>query len=271
MKKALIVVSFGTTHHDTLARTIKVIEQRLAAAFPERDFFWAWTALMIINELQRRDGIEIATPRQILARLAEEGYTDILIQPTHVTPGVEFLRVQEAVRAFGGTFDKLLLGRPLIYFQGGESRGREMPNDYEPVIAAYATVLPQTSAEEAVVLFGHGTAHPANAIYAALQSMYDSLGQNVLVGTVDAFPALDDVRRRLRQGKVRRVTLVPFMIVAGDHVKNDMAGEDEGSWKSALSADGYEVDVVLKGLGEIPAIQDIFVQHAIEASTYPLW
>lgn len=271
MKKAIIVVSFGTTHHDTLTRTIKAIEQRLASAFPDRDFFWAWTALMIINELQRRDGITIATPRQILARLAEEGYTDVLVQPTHVTPGVEFLRVQRAVQAFAGKFERLLLGRPLIYFQGGESHGREMPNDYEPVIAAYASVLPETSAEQAVVLFGHGTAHPANAIYAALQSMYDSRDQNVLVGTVDAFPELADVRRRLRKGGTRRITLVPFMIVAGDHVKNDMAGEDEGSWKNILASDGYEVDVVLKGLGEIPAFQDIFVQHAMEAEAYPLW
>lgn len=271
MKKALIVVSFGTTHHDTRKRTIEAIEQQLAAEFPQRDFFRAWTALMIINKLKKRDGMEVPTVKQVLARLVEDGYTDVLIQPTHVTPGVEFVRVQEAVRAFAGMFEKLSLGRPLIYFQGGESRGREMPDDYVPVMDAYTTILPETSDQHAVVLFGHGTSHPANAIYAALQARYDDAGQNVLVGTVDAYPELDDVRRRLRQRGVQRVTLVPFMVVAGDHVKNDMAGDEEDSWKSILQADGYQVDVVMRGLGEMPAFRDIFVQHARTADVYPVW
>ncbi len=271
MKKALIVVSFGTTHHDTRKRTIEAIEQQLAAAFPDRDCFRAWTALMIINKLKRRDGMEIATVEQVLARLAQEGYTDVLIQPTHVTPGVEFVRVQDAVRAWAGRFPRLALGRPLIYFQGGESRGREMPDDYLPVMAAYDAILPPTSPEHAVVLFGHGTAHPANAIYAALQARYDDRGLNVLVGTVDAYPELADVRRRLRQRQVRRVTLIPFMVVAGDHVKNDMAGDDAESWKSLLTGDGYQVDVILRGLGEIASFRDIFVQHAHEAEAYPVW
>ncbi len=271
MKKALIVVSFGTTHHDTRKKTIEAIEQRLAAAFPERDFFRAWTAGMIINKLKRRDGIEISTVEQLLARLAEDDYEDVLIQATHITPGVEFVRVQKAVRAYAGRFKRLSLGRPLIYFQGGESRGRAMPDDYKPVLDAYESFLPATSPEHAVVLFGHGTAHPANAIYAALQCRYERLGKNVLVGTVDAFPELDDVRRRLRKRGVRRVTLAPFMVVAGDHVKNDMASDDADSWKRILLADGYRVDVLLTGLGEIPAFQDIYVQHAREADEFPVW
>ncbi len=271
MKKALVVVSFGTTHFDTLQKTIEAIEGRLIQAFPDRDFFRAWTALMVINKLKRRDGIHIPTTKEVLQRLADAGYQDVLIQSTHVTPGVEFLRVQAAIRAFQGRFARVALGRPLIYFQGGESRGREMPDDYEPVLAAYDAMLPATSPEHAVVLFGHGTAHPANAIYAALQCRFRDRGQNVLVGTVDAYPELDDVRRQLRGTPVRRVTLVPMMVVAGDHVKNDMAGEEADSWRRVLEADGYDVDVVLKGLGEMSAFQEIFVQHAREASEFPIW
>jgi len=271
MKKALVVVSFGTTHHDTRERTIDVIEQRLAAAFPDRDFYRAWTSLMILNKLKRRDGIHIPTPKTLLQQLAEAGYGDVLIQPTHVIPGIEFLRVQEAVQAFADRFERLSLGRPLIYFQGGVSRERAMPDDYAPVMDAFEDLLPAPSPEHAVVLFGHGTAHPANAIYAALQARYESGGQRVLVGAVDAFPTLDDVRRQLRQRGVRRITLAPFMVVAGEHVKNDMAGEDDASWKNIFTADGYQVDVILRGLGEIPAFQRIFVQHAQEATTYPVW
>ncbi|HFQ95395.1 MAG TPA: sirohydrochlorin cobaltochelatase [Anaerolineae bacterium] len=271
MKQALVVVSFGTTHHDTLKRAIEATEQRLAAAFPDRDFFRAWTAHMVINKLKRRDGIHIPTPKELLKRLAEEGYEDILIQTTHVTPGIEFLRVQDAVRAYGDRFQRIRLGRPLIYFQGGRSRGRAMPDDYLPVLAAYDSFLPASSPDHAVVLFGHGTAHPANAIYAALQCRFQDTGRNVLVGTVDAYPTLEDVRRQLRARGVRRVTLAPFMVVAGEHVKNDMAGEDEDSWKSTLTADGYQVDVMLTGLGELPAFQDIFIQHARDAATHALW
>lgn len=271
MKQALIVVSFGTTHQDTLKRTIAVIEQRLAAAFPDRDFFRAWTAHMVINKLKRRDGVYIPTTEEVLKRLVDEGYEDVLIQTTHITPGIEFLRVQDAIRAYGGHFRRVRLGRPLIYFQGGHSRGRSMPDDYLPVLAAYEAILPATSSHHAVVLFGHGTAHPANAIYSALQCYFHNTGRNVLVGTVDAFPTLEDVRRQLRVRAVRRVTLVPFMIVAGEHVKNDMAGNNEDSWKAILTADDYHVDVMMAGLGEISLFQDIFIRHAHEADAYPIW
>jgi len=271
MKQALIVISFGTTHHDTLKRTIEVIEQRLASAFPHRDFFRAWTAHLVINKLKRRDGIHIPTPQEILQQLASEGYEDILIQTTHITPGIEFLRVQDAIRAYGDRFRRVRLGRPLIYFQGGRSRGRAMPDDYLPVLAAYDAILPATSPNHTVVLFGHGTAHPANAIYPALQSYFQDADRNVLVGTVDAYPTLEDVRRGLRARGARRVTLVPFMVVAGEHVKNDMAGDDEDSWKSILEADGYQVAISLKGLGEISVFQDILLRHAHEADAYPVW
>lgn len=258
MKKAILAVSFGTTFPDTLEKNIAAIEADLAAAFPDRTLRRAFTSGMVIRRLREREGLEIDNVAQALERLRQEGFSDVIVQATHVMNGDEYDKLRALAAPYEGAFSRLAFGAPLL----------SSTQDYQETMAAMLERLPAQEPGQAVVLMGHGTPHHANAVYAALEYVFRDAGRrDIAIGTVEGYPEFGEICRRLEEMEdVRRVVCLPLMVVAGDHAKNDLAGEEADSWRSMLTARGYQVRCILEGLGENPAIRAIFVRHAKEAA-----
>ena len=256
-EKALLAVSFGTSYEDTLEKNIAAIERDLAAAFPERTLRRAFTSGMILRRWKRERGVEMDDVPAALERLAGEGYTDILLQPTHVMNGEEYHKLADQAEEFRGRFDKLTVGVPLL----------TAAEDYLDLGRALMEILPSRSEERAVLYMGHGSEHQANSAYALMEYAFHDLGRDdVIVGTVEGYPNFDAAIRRLKERpQVKEVELRPLMTVAGDHAKNDLAGEEEDSWKNVLEGMGYRTSCVLAGLGEYPQVRAMFVEHARQA------
>lgn len=257
MKKAILAVSFGTTHLDTLERTIAAIEGDLAAAFPDRDFARAFTSGMVRRRLWDREGLSVDSPAQALDRLYRAGYEDVVVQSTHVMNGEEWEKLVREARPYADRFAALSFGSPLLTEAA----------DYQAAAKALLDRLPAAEVGSAVVYMGHGTEHHANAVYALLEYILHDMGRrDIHIGTVEGYPGFEEVYRRIEeQGDVKRVLLLPLMIVAGDHAKNDLAGEDADSWRAMLAQRGVEVTCRLEGLGENPRVREIFVEHAKRA------
>jgi len=269
-KKAILVVSFGSTYSDTLKKNIESTENKIRSAFPEYDVFRAFTSRIVIRKLAARDGIQVDTEKQALERLQAAGYHEVYVQPLHVVAGEEYDKVKKIVVAYAHAknkvFERIAIGRPLIYYMGQE----EKPDDYLIVIEAIQSQFPKIEANQAIVFMGHGGVHPANAAYAALQMKLEQAGfHHVYIYTVEGFPSLDNVLEKLQRRQVQKAVLMPFMLVAGDHANHDMAGDEPDSAKSQLLAAGLEVETHLCGLGENEAIQEIYVQHVRDAIQQP--
>ncbi|HJA81441.1 MAG TPA: sirohydrochlorin cobaltochelatase [Candidatus Mediterraneibacter intestinipullorum] len=255
MEKGILVVSFGTSHLDTMEKTIQVLENEIAEAFPEYRVYRAFTSGMILRKLKREKGLEIDTVERALERMACDGIRGVVIQPTHIINGIENDRMLEDVKKQEDRFEWIRMGKPLL----------SSADDYKKAVHA---VMAETESVpgEVLALMGHGTDHHANAAYPMLEYTFHILGYGqVLVGTVEGFPDLNNVMTKLKICGAEKVALMPFMLVAGDHAKNDMAGEQD-SWKSEMENAGYEVRVILKGLGELKGIRRIFEEHIREAA-----
>ena len=251
-KKAILVVSFGTSHADTRERTIGAIETDIAAAYPGYEIRRAFTSGMILKVLAERDRLKIDNVREAMSRLAEDGYAEVFVQPTHVIAGDEYDDMTEAVMEFKSRFEKLTVGTPLLF----------EAEDYTKVIEAVMAQFPKLTEKEALVLMGHGTEHCINAVYAALDYQFKDMGyKNVFVGTVEAYPSVETVEKQVNAYHPEKVILLPLMVVAGDHAVNDMAGEEEDSWKSVFEKAGYKVECILKGLGEFESVRKIYLEH----------
>ena len=254
MGKGILVVSFGTSHLDTMEKTITVIEQDIARQFPEWSVYRAFTSRMIVRKLKRTENMEIDTVEEALKRMAADGISEVIVQPTHIINGIENDRMMEDLMEHMSFFNRIRVGKPLL----------SSVDDYKKAIHG---VMSEVGLEtgEMLVLMGHGTDHHANSAYPTLEYTFHALGYNqVLVGTVESFPELKNVMAKLEIAEKKKVALMPFMLVAGDHAKNDMAGEED-SWKSELEDAGYEVRVIMKGLGEFEGIRKIFLEHIEEA------
>ncbi len=252
-KKAILVISFGTSYRETCEKTIGATEKALAAAFPECEVRRAFTSQMIINKLKKRDGIHVDTVSGAAQKLVHEGYETLIAQPLHVINGEEFHDILQQLAPYSDQFPQLLIGSPLLTDRA----------DYQKLIRAVSSFLPALGEGEAVVLMGHGSSHPANAAYAALDYTFKQEGfPHIHIGTVEGSPSLDEVMVNLEKDGVEKVTLMPLMVVAGDHARNDMAGDDEDSWKSILTAAGYQVEVLMVGMGELDSIHQIYIEHA---------
>lgn len=253
MEKGILAVSFGTSHIDTLEKSISVIEHEIARKFPEWQVYRAFTSRMIVRKLKRTENIEIDTVAEALERMAADGIREVIVQPTHIINGIENDRMMENLMEKMSLFSKIRVGKPLL----------SSVDDYKKAIHA---VMSEVGLEngEMLVLMGHGTDHHANSAYPTLEYTFHALGYNqVLVGTVESFPELKNVMAKLEIADRKKVALMPFMLVAGDHAKNDMAGEED-SWKSELEDAGYDVRVIMKGLGEFEGIRKIFLDHIEE-------
>lgn len=255
MEKGILVVSFGTSHMDTLKKTIAVLEQDVASHFSKWKIYRAFTSRMIVRKLKKTENMEIDTVKEALRRMADDGIRDVIVQPTHIINGIENDRMMEDLMECMSLFDRIRVGRPLL----------SSVDDYKKAIHAVMAEV-EIEKEEMFVLMGHGTDHHANSAYPTLEYTFHALGYNqVLVGTVESFPELKNVMAKLEIAGKKKVVLMPFMLVAGDHAKNDMAGEDD-SWKSELEEEGYEVRVIMKGLGEFEGIRKLFLEHIREAA-----
>ena len=255
-KKAILVVSFGTSFEETRKVTIDAIEQDIAAAYPDYRIYRAWTSKMIIAKLKKRDGIVIPNVREAMEQMASEGITDVVIQPTHVINGIENDLMKEDALAYRSRFDSIAFGTPLLTSE----------KDNEAVISAIAEEFSWMDEDSALVLMGHGTTHYANAIYAALDYKFKDMGYpHIFLGTVEAYPSMKSLLRMLDAIKPKKLVLAPFMIVAGDHARNDMAGDDPESWLCQFKSAGYEAQPVLKGLGEYEGIRRLFISHIADA------
>lgn len=252
--KALLVVSFGTSYNDNRDLTIGGVENALQQAFPEYEVRRAFTSQIIIDKLKERDGLSIDNVTEAMDRLVADGVREVVVQPTHVMSGYEYDDVVAEVTPYQDKFDSLKVGRPLL----------DADADYDELAAAITAATKEYDAEgTAIVFMGHGTEHEANAAYAKLQEHISAAGHgNYFIGTVEATPSLDDVLALVKDSGAGKVVLLPLMIVAGDHANNDMAGDEEGSWKNVFEQEGFEVECVLKGLGQYESVQKMFVTHA---------
>lgn len=258
-EKALLVISFGTTHHETRQKTIDASEKALAEAFPQYDLKRAFTAQKIIKILKERDGIEVDSVRQAIEKIYQAGYREVLAQPLHVINGSEFHDLIHDLALYSNKFEQFAVGAALLTSQ----------KDYQDMVQAISAVIPDAGEREAIIFMGHGTEHPANTSYAALDYTFKRMGyKHCHIGTVEGSPRLDDVIDQLEADEIRKVTLMPLMVVAGEHAKNDMAGDEEDSWKNLLEAAGYQVDTLLIGLGELEGIQSMYIEHARSAEKH---
>ena len=251
-KKAIAVISFGTTYPKARL-AIERIENSLKAAFPDYDFFRAFTSKMVINKIEKEENIKIPTPEKLMIQLLSNGYEEVLCQSLHIMAGFEYEKMLHQIFKFEDKFKKLSIGMPMLF---GEY-------DYKHICSELLEHMPKLKEDEAYVYMGHGTEHFANSAYSQVENMFRNLGaEHVYVGTVEGFPSLDYIIKRLKKHNVKKVILSPFMIVAGDHAQNDLAGDEDDSWKSILLKEGYEVEINLQGLGDLDAVCDLFCRHS---------
>ena len=275
----MLVVSFGTSFNDSRATDIGGIEKALQAAYPDWSVRRAFTAQIIINHVQARDGEVIDNVEQALARAKENGVKNLAIQPTHLMHGAEYDELMAAVEAAKADFATVSVAEPLLGEVGEDAS--VVNEDKEAVakavveeavkVAGFDSLEAAQEDGTAFVFMGHGTAHVAKVTYSQMQAQMDSLGyKNVFIGTVEGEPeetSCENVIAKVKEAGYKKVILRPLMVVAGDHANNDMAGDEEDSWKSMFTADGSfdSVDCQIEGLGRIQEVQDLYVAHMLNA------
>ena len=271
----LLVVSFGTSFNDSRAEDIKGIEDALAEAFPDWSVRRAFTAQIIINHVQARDDEKIDNMQQALDRAVANGVKNLVVQPTHLMHGAEYDEMVEAIDAYKDKFESVAIAEPMLGEVGDDAT---VINDDKAAVAQAITDEAvkeagydsmEAAAEDgtAFVFMGHGTSHTANVTYDQMQTQMENLGfTNAFIGTVEGEPedtACDEVINKVKDAGFKKVILRPLMVVAGDHANNDMAGDDDDSWKSMFEASGDfdEIDCQIEGLGRIDAVEQLYVAH----------
>lgn len=250
----LLVVSFGTSYNDNRRLTIGAIEEAMETAFPDYAVRRGFTSQIIIDHVKDRDGEIIDNVGEALDRAVANGVKNLVIQPTHLMNGLEYNDLVNEVAQYADAFDSISIGEPLL------TSDEDFQAVAEAIVSATASY---DDGKTAICFMGHGTEAESNAVYAKMQQVLTDEGHaNYFIGTVEAEPTVEDVLALVQAGEYERVVLRPLMIVAGDHANNDMAGEEEDSWKTTFENAGYEVVCEVKGLGELEAIQTLLVEHA---------
>ena len=244
-KDAIVVMSFGTTFKDSRAKTIEATVNSIKAAHPGVKVVTAFTSHIIIDRIKAHEGITIPTPEQALAQLKAEGYSRIALTSLDIIPGMEYAYKDAVFNLHKNDFKKMTFGTPLMYWQGQEGQR----DDITETMKAVSTQFPKIGKKDAILIMAHGTPHPSNAY----------------IFSVEGWPHLDTVTPQLKAKGIKNVTLMPLMMVAGDHANNDMAGDEPDSFKSQLEAEGFKVSTYIHGLGENAAVQKLFVERANES------
>lgn len=246
-KASVLMVHFGTTFDDTKKNTIDAVNDEAKKEFPDMEIREAYTSRIIMRRLKER-GIVKDNPTEALDKLAKEGYTHIIVQPTNVINGVESKTLEQQLEMYKDKFKEIRTGSALL----------STPEDYKAVAEIIDKEVGKVTDNEAVVLVGHGTHDNGNAAYPAMDYTAKSMGYKFYVGTIEGFPEFDDVVRGLKKDNIKKVILMPFMFVAGDHANNDIAVD----WKEALEKEGFIVEVKLTSLGMMEDIRKMFIDHA---------
>ncbi|WP_182187574.1 sirohydrochlorin cobaltochelatase [Pectinatus frisingensis] len=261
-KDAILVMSFGTTFKDSREKTIEKTVQEIQAAHPDTKVILSFTSHIIIDRIKAKEGITIPTPEDALKDLKAQGYTRVAIASLDVIPGMEYAYDSAVFDLYKKDFKKMTLGTSAMYWMGQENQR----DDINEFLKAFSTQFPKVGKDEAILVMAHGTPDPSNAYYAVIQDRIDSLKlKNVYLYTVEGWPNLETIIPQLKQKGIKKVTLMPMMMVAGDHANNDMAGAEPQSHKSILEKAGFKVDTYIHGLGENAAVRNIFVERANEA------
>ena len=271
----ILVVSFGTSFNDSRAEDIKGIEDALAKAYPDWSVRRAFTAQIIINHVQARDDEAIDNMDQALQRAVDNGVKNLVVQPTHLMHGAEYDEMVEAIDQYKDKFESVAIAEPML---GEVGEDATVINDDKKAVAealvdaavkeaGFDSIDAAAEDGTAFVFMGHGTSHTANVTYDQMQTQMEDLGyKNAFIGTVEGKPedtACEAVIDKVKEAGYKKVVLRPLMVVAGDHANNDMAGDDEDSWKSQFEASGAfdGIDCQIEGLGRIPAVEDLYVAH----------
>ncbi|MDO5725076.1 MAG: sirohydrochlorin cobaltochelatase [Tissierellia bacterium] len=240
-KKAIIVASFGTTYHDTLEKTIAPIEQLISKTYPDAKVLRAFTSRKIKNILEKRDNIYVLNEIEALKELKAEGFLDISVQPLHFLPGIEFSKLTR--------LEGIKLGAPLL----------ASDEDFKRVAIGFKDLV---TSDKLYILMGHGTRHKSDDRYDKMEEAFRNEGlNNIMMATVEGRTELKDILPKIESYNIKDIVLMPFMLVCGDHAKNDMAGDDEDSWKNVLKSQGYNVICDMRGLGEFDFIRQIYLDH----------
>ncbi len=252
--KELLVLSFGTSYNDNRRMTIGAIEEAMEKAFPDYGVRRGFTSQIIIDRVKSRDKVSIDNVGVPLVRAVDNGVKTLVVQPTDLMNGLEYGDLVAELAEYSDAFEHIAVGEPLLTSE----------EDFAGVIRAVTEATAEyDDGETAICFMGHGTEAESNQVYGRMQKMLADAGyDHYYVGTVEAEPTLEDVLAAVQKGSYRRVVLEPLMIVAGDHANNDMAGDEEDSWKTVFENAGYEVVCILRGLGELEAVQQMFVEHA---------
>jgi sirohydrochlorin cobaltochelatase len=251
-KVGILLVAFGSSEASAQV-SFENIDQKVKAAYPDIPVRWAYTSHMIRTKLAKQ-GKLLDSPEVALARMQDEEFTHVAVQSLHTIGGEEYHDLRRTVEAFKsmGRFQKIILGYPLMATQ----------KDMERIVTAIVKSIPKDRKKnDAVVLMGHGTHHPSNAFYAALMFQVQLKDPNIFVGTVEGYPDVHVIKDLMIRRKIEKAYLMPFMSVAGDHAKNDMAGDEEDSWKSLFTKVGIECVPILKGTAEYDEFVEIWVDH----------
>ena len=260
----ILVVSFGTSFNDSRATDIGGIEKAVQAAYPDWSVRRAFTAQIIINHVQVRDGEKIDNVDQALQRAVDNGVKNLVVQPTHLMHGAEYDELTAALEGYKDKFESVKIAEPLLGEVGADAT---VINADKAAVAEAITAEAVKEDGTAFVFMGHGTSHTAKVSYSQMQTQMEQLGyDNVFIGTVEGEPedtSCEAVIEKLKEAGYKKVILRPLMVVAGDHANNDMAGDDDDSWKSQFEASGAfdSIDTQIAGLGEIQAIQQLYVAH----------
>ncbi len=260
VRKAILLGAFGTSVPEA-QKALEGIEGRVRSEFPGTEVRWAYTS-RIIRAKMAKEGKRFESPETALARLMDEGYTHVAVLSLQTIPGEEFHDLTRNAHLFeqmAGGFQKVVVARPLL----------SSHQDMERAAKAMLKNLPdERKSEDAVLLMGHGSSkHPADGLYLAMNEVLRELDARSFMGTVEGYPSIDDLLPKLKAGKSKKVYLVPFMAVAGDHARKDMAGDEPESWKSVLNKNGFTTEPVLKGTIENPEVVAIWLDHLKTAVT----
>ena len=261
-KDAMVVMSFGTTYKDTRVKTIDATVDAIKAAHPNTKVITAFTSHIIRDRIQQKEGITYPTPEEALAELKKDGYTRVALASLDVIPGMEYNYDAAVYNLYKNDFKKMTLGTSLMYWIGQENQTDQVIE----TLKAVQSQFPKLGKEDGLLIMAHGTPDPSNAYYSVIQDRIHTLGmKNVFIYTVEGTPNLEQVIPQLKLHGIKHVTLMPFMMVAGDHANNDMAGNEPDSHKSILEKEGFKVDTYIHGLGENQNIRNLFVERANEA------
>lgn len=261
-KDAMVVMSFGTTYKDTRVKTIDATVDAIKVAHPNTKVITAFTSHIIRDRIQQKEGITYPTPEEALAELKKDGYTRVALASLDVIPGMEYNYDAAVYNLYKNDFKKMTLGTSLMYWMGQENQTDQVIE----TLKAVQSQFPKLGKEDGLLIMAHGTPDPSNAYYSVIQDRIHTLGmKNVFIYTVEGTPNLEQVIPQLKLHGIKHVTLMPFMMVAGDHANNDMAGNEPDSHKSILEKEGFKVDTYIHGLGENQNIRNLFVERANEA------